>query len=134
MVRSLSAIACCVLLAISSVLAESQDSKVRTDDPLSGTWTGEFILKRDASNVVQITMELKFDGKSDVSGTFTGLPTPGDVKTGTFDPKEGTLKLGLGKQGAAEVLLVLEGTVANGTATGHFTGEETGDFKFSKKR
>lgn len=134
MIRRIAAIAFCVLLAVSSVVAQSQDSKARTDDPLSGTWTGEFTLKRDASNVVQITMELKFDGRSEVSGSFTGLPTPGDVKTGTFDPKEGTLKLELGKQGQPEVLLVLEGTVANGTATGHFTGEETGDFKISKKR
>ena len=78
-------------------------------------------------------MELKFDGKSAVSGTVSGLPNPADVKAGTFDPKTGALKLQLGKQGEAAVLLVLEGTVVKGTATGRFSGEETGEFKIAKK-
>ncbi len=133
MVRRLSVLACCVLLAAASIAARSQDSSPQADDPISGTWTGQFVLERDASNAVPITMELKFDGTRGVSGTFTGLPTPGDVKSGTFDPKSGALKLGLGKQGETAVLLVLEGTVSNGTAAGHFTGEETGDFKISRK-
>jgi hypothetical protein len=133
MVRKLSALASCVLLAAASVVAGPQGSRPQTDDPISGTWTGQLVLQRDASNVVQITMELKFDGKRGVSGTFTGLPTPGDVKSGTFDPKSGALKLGLGKQDEPAVLLVLEGTVSNGTAAGHFTGEESGDFRISRK-
>lgn len=91
------------------------------------------MLQRDPSSAVSITMQLKFDGKRAVSGTFTGLPTPGDVKAGTFDPKNGALKLDLGKQGEQAVLLVLEGTVAEGTATGHFTGEETDVFKLTRK-
>lgn len=131
--RRLLTLACCVLLAVGSVVARSQDSNPQTDDPISGTWTGQFVLQRDASNVVQVTLELKFDGKREVSGTFTGLPTPGEVKSGTFDPKSGALKLGLGKQDEPAVLLVLEGTVSNGTAAGHFTGEESGDFKISRK-
>lgn len=131
MVRRLSVLASCVLLAAATVVAGPQGSK--PDDPISGTWTGQFVLQRDASNTVEITMELKFDGRREVSGTFTGLPTPGEVKSGTFDPKSGALKLGLGKQGEPEVLLVLEGTVSNGTAAGHFTGEESGDFKISRK-
>ena len=59
--------------------------------------------------------------------------TPGDVKSGTFDPKKGTLKLELGKKGETAVLLVLEGTVVKGTASGRFSGEDTGDFKLTKK-
>ena len=123
--RTLSVMFCCALLGMAAVLA--------TSDPISGTWTGEFVLQKDASNVVSITMELKFDGKRTVSGTFTGLPTPGYVKTGVFDPEKGTLKLELAKEGEDTVRLVLDGTIANGTATGRFTGEETGDFKLSKK-
>jgi hypothetical protein len=79
-------------------------------------------------------MQLKFDGKTAVSGTLTGLPSPGDVKTGTFDPKTGALKLQLGKQDDSTVLLVLEGTVVNGTAKGRVTGEDgVGEFKITKK-
>ncbi len=78
-------------------------------------------------------MELKFDGKSAVSGTVSGLPNPADVKAGTFDPKTGALKLQLGRQGDSAVLLVLEGTVVKGTATGRFSGDESGEFKIAKK-
>lgn len=45
----------------------------------------------------------------------------------------GALKLDLGKQGEPAVLLVLEGIDAEGTATGHFSGEETGAFKLTRK-
>jgi hypothetical protein len=36
-----------------------------------------------------ITVTMKFDGKSAVSGTITGPPSPGVIKAGTFDPKTG---------------------------------------------
>jgi hypothetical protein len=123
-------IACCIFVSVTAMFAQSQGEKPKTD-PLSGTWTGEMV--PDNGGRIPITMELKFDGNSAVSGTFSGLPNPGDVKTGTFDPKTGALKLQLGKQGEPEVLIVLEGTVVKGTATGRFTGEVTGEFKISKK-
>jgi hypothetical protein len=116
-------------MASSIGFAQSSRNKAGAD-PISGTWTGEFAVQ---NNSASITMELKFDGKSAVSGTFTGLPQPGDVKSGTFDPKTGSLKLQLGKQGEPDVLLVLDGTVVKDTATGHVTGEATGDFKLTKK-
>jgi hypothetical protein len=69
-----------------------------------------------------------------VSGTFSGLPSPGDVKAGTFNPKTGALRLELGKKGEGAVLIILEGTVVKGTASGRVSGEEgTGDFKIAKK-
>ena len=79
-------------------------------------------------------MELKFDGKTSVSGTLDGLPEPGDVKTGTFNPQTGALKLDLGIKGETAVMLTLEGTVVNGKATGRVTSrDETGEFKLAKK-
>jgi hypothetical protein len=101
-------------------------------DPISGTWTGELV-RQNASGIIAVTMELKFDGKSSVSGTVKGLPNPAEVKAGTFDPKTGALKLQLGKTGDAAVLLILEGTVVKDTATGRFTGDESGEFKIAKK-
>jgi hypothetical protein len=122
-------VACGVLFSAASLLAQSSADKA---DPISGTWTGEFV--PPSASGVPVTMELKFDGKSAVSGTFTGLPSPGDVKAGTFDPKTGALKLQLGKQDDSAVLLVLEGTVVNGTAKGRVTGEDgVGQFKIAKK-
>lgn len=121
---------CCALVLAAPTLARAQKSDA-AGDPISGTWTGELVL--EGRGPVTITMELKFDGKSGVTGTFTGLPNPGDVKAGTFDRKTGALKLQLGKTGEAATLLTLEGTVAKGVAAGRFTGEESGTFTLSKK-
>ena len=119
-----------VLLCTPSMSAQSRGAKA---DPLSGTWKGTLDVPQ-AQAPVAITMELKFDGKTAVTGTFSGLPNPGDVKSGTFDPKTGALKLELGKTGDTEVRLVLEGTVAKDTATGRVTGEAgTGEFKLARK-
>ena len=117
---------CCVLLSVSSVLAQSRGART---DAISGTWTGDLILDRTRP----ITLELKFDGTRKVTGTLTGMPNPADVKAGTFDPKTGDLKLDLGKRDDPAVLLVFEGKVVNGTATGRVTGEDTGEFKIAKK-
>jgi hypothetical protein len=118
-----------VVLSATPLFAQPQDEK-RKADPLSGTWSGELAPPGGAL----VTMELEFDGKRAVSGTISGFSNPGDVKTGTFDPKTGALKLELGKTGDSAVLLTLEGTVIKGEATGRVTGEVTGDFKIVKKK
>ncbi len=124
-------IAWCVLLSASPMFAQTRATKAKAD-PISGTWTGT-LARQSASDPIPVTMELKFDGKSTVSGTASGLPSPAEVKSGAFDPKTGALKLQLGKTGEGAVLLVLDGTLVKGTATGHFTGEESGEFKITKK-
>ena len=122
-------LACCSALAF--VCATVDSARGAPVDPLSGTWTGE--LMPQGTDPTPITMELKFDGKRAVSGTMTGLPSPAEVKSGTFDPKTGALMLRLGKKDGDAVLLVFEGTVANGAATGRFSGEATGEFKIARK-
>jgi hypothetical protein len=123
-------VACCVLMSATGSFAQAGGAKA---DPLSGTWTGS-LTPPGAENSIPITMELKFDGKSAVSGTFTGLPSPGNVKAGTFDPKTGALKLEMGKADDSAVLLVFEGTVVKGSVTGRVSGAEgTGEFKMTKK-
>jgi len=62
------------------------------------------------------------------------LPNPADVKTGTFDPKKGTLKLQLGKVGDDSILLILDGAVEKGTGKGSFEGDDTGEFRIAKKK
>jgi hypothetical protein len=132
MMRRQLVVACCVLLFAAPAFAQSPGAKSAKADPISGTWTGQLVPQNDSP--VSITMELKFDGKSVVSGTLAGLPNPGDVKTGTFDPKTGALKLQLGKTGEGAILLILEGTVVKGTATGRLDGEVgRGEFKITRK-
>ena len=82
-----------VLFAAVPAFTQSKGAK---SDPVSGTWAGEMQLGH-ASGAYQIELVLKFDGSSAVTGTFTGLPSPGDVKKGTFDPKTGALKLRTGQ-------------------------------------
>lgn len=131
MTRKLMVMVCCVLVSATATFAQSRGTKAKTD-PISGTWTGT-LMREDRPKPISVTMELKFDGKTAVTGTVAGLPNPADVKAGTFDPKKGTLKLELGKQGEQAVLLVLEGTVVKGTATGRFNGDIGGEFKLSKQ-
>ena len=92
--------ACCVLLSATSMFAQSRRKRrIRCPEPGPESCFGR------ARLIPPVTMELKFDGKSAVTGTVSGLPSPADVKTGTFDPKTGALKLQLGKKGEAAVLL-----------------------------
>jgi hypothetical protein len=63
-----------------------------------------------------------------------GLPNPGDVKSGTFDPKTGALKLQLGRSDGPAVLITLDGTVTRNTAAGKVSGEPgDGEFKLTRK-
>lgn len=101
-------------------------------DAISGTWTGQIAIEGRAQPVA-ITLVLKLDGKGTVAGTFSGLPNPGDVKAGTFDPKTGALKLQLGKVGEPAVLLTLDGTIAKDKATGRVSGEVGGTFAVTRR-
>jgi uncharacterized damage-inducible protein DinB len=115
----------CAMLFATTLLAQNTD-------PVSGTWTG--LIGPGISPQFAVTLELKFDGKSAVTGTVAGFPTPGEVKSGTFDPTTGALKLRLGETGNAQVMLDIEGTIVLGSVTGRgvSAGNETGTFKFTK--
>ena len=129
MTRMWFVVVCCGLLSATSMFAQTGGAAA---DPLSGAWTGELVIEK-ASRRIPITLELKFDGKSAVSGTVSGLPNPAVVRVGTFDPKTGALKLQLGKKDDSAILLTLEGTVTKGTASGRVIGDGTGEFKIAKR-
>ncbi len=119
---------CCVTIASAGLLAQTKAKA----DPITGAWTGEIRTENDTEGR-PITLNLKFDGKSTVTGTMTGLPSPGDVKKGTFDPATGALKLELGKTGESEVLLTFDGKVAGGKAICKVTGEIDATLTLTKK-
>jgi hypothetical protein len=123
----------CMLLCAATARAQTTGKKAAAADPITGTWTGE-MTPMQAPGPIQVTMELKFDGKSAVTGTVSGLPNPADVKKGSFDTKTGALKLQLGKTSDPEILLTLDGTVTKGAASGKVTGDGGGgEFKIKKK-
>src|SRR5262245_66614882 len=98
-------IVCFVLLSAVPIAAQSSGT---TSDPLSGKWTG--YMGPGATPQFAITMELTVDGKAAVSGTLLGLPSPGAIKIGTFDPKTGALRLEAAPKGHSPVRVVLGGT------------------------
>lgn len=80
-----------------------------------------------------IHLELKFDGKA-VSGTITGPPSPGVIKTGTFDPATGALKFEVWVKDAGGNVALFEGTAVQGIAAGRVTiNNQTGTFAMTKK-
>jgi hypothetical protein len=129
MIRRAFVAVCCAFVLSPSLAAQSADAK---KDPLTGSWTGQIVLS--GGNQVSITLELKFDGKQAVTGTISGLPNPGDVKKGTFDPKTGVLNLQMGRSDASDVLLVFDGKVEKNTASGRVNGEAgAGEFTLTRK-
>ena len=119
-----------VLLVLASVEGAAQSAKGPAD-PISGTWTG--FMGPGTSAQLAVMLELKFDGKS-VTGSLSGLPRPGEIKAGSFDPSTGALRLEASPVNDSSIRLVLEGTVVLDTATGRVTlPNETGSFKISRQ-
>jgi len=130
MTRRRFVLACSVVLSATALVAQANGARA---DPITGTWAGE-LAPKDGPPPASVTFELKFDGKKDVTGTFTGLQEPGEVKAGAFDPDSGALKLELGKLDGPAVLIVLEGKVVKGTATGTIKADGgVGTFTLTKK-
>jgi hypothetical protein len=133
MTRRLFILACAALVSSTPLIAQSKGAKTTPADPITGTWTTELVVDGDPTRRT-VTLALKFDGKSAVSGTLSGFQSPGEVKAGTFEPKTGALALRLGKTDEGEVLLILEGTLAKGVVAGRMQGEMGGgEFKMTKK-
>jgi hypothetical protein len=86
----------------------------------------------DEASRQPITVALTFDGKA-VSGTITGPPYPGRIRTGTFDSATGALKLEVIVEDEAKTVVLFEGKVDQGTATGRVSfNNRTGVFSISK--
>lgn len=121
-----------VCVVLSSTVTLCAQSSGTAAELLSGTWTGD--MGPSAANRFPLKLELKFDGQAAVSGTVTGPPLPGEIKSGSFDPKTGALKLEVDVKGDGAVSrFVFEGTVVSGMATGRVNGDsQTGNFKITK--
>jgi hypothetical protein len=125
-------IACCVLLSAESIAAQAAGGAA---DRLSGTWTGYMRpngVPDEQTSQKPITVDLKLGGASAVTGTVTGPPTPGLIKSGTFDSNSGALKFAVTVEGDPD-LFIFEGTVVQGSVTGRVTaGPNAGVFVLTK--
>lgn len=122
---------CGVLLCAAASSAQTAKPKPPADQ-LTGTWVGELAVGGETN--VAVTLKLTLEPKNAVSGTFEGMPKPGNVKAGsTFDPKTGALKLQLGITDESVSRITLDGTVVKNKIAGKVSGERTGTFSLTKK-
>ena len=119
-----------LLLAAAVPLAQSRSGS--SSEGISGTWV-------DTSDGNQGRgLELKYDGKGHVTGTVNpGRPNASLIKTGTFDPKTGALKLegDAKQQDGSMTTFVIEGKLDQEVLSGTYAfGQSKGTFKFTRKK
>ena len=133
MTRRLLVVFCCVLLAVASTFAQARSGKTAKADPISGTWTG-MLTPQNAPGPMPVTMELKFDGKSAVTGTVSGPSESRRRQDRHLRSEDRSAQSAAWQDERQAVLLVLEGTLAKGTASGKVNGDGgAGEFKITKK-
>jgi uncharacterized damage-inducible protein DinB len=118
-------VACGLLFAASALFAQS-----RPVDQISGTWSGD--MGPNDTNRTPLTVQLK-STRGSLTGTVTGPPHPGEIKSGTFDSKTGALKFMVHVQDGSQTLVTFDGKVLRGAASGtvSFDGQ-TGNFNLTK--
>jgi hypothetical protein len=125
--------AVCVICLVIGISAGAFGLSRSAEDPLTGTWTGDW--GPSASDRNQVTVELTWDGK-----TLTGTVNPGAnavvLKNSTFDPKTGAIHMEADTKNRRgnDIHYVIDGKVENGTMTGSWNHDDRkGDFKITKK-
>jgi hypothetical protein len=105
-------------------------------DPLSGTWTGDW--GPNAADRNQVSVELKWDGKA-LSGVVKSVrPARGEVNlsNSSFDPATQTVKMEAetkNPRSGQTIKYVIQGKLSGNTLTGSWNHDErTGDFKLTK--
>ena len=121
-------VACWVLSFAGSVAAQSS-----APDKLSGTWTGE-LTPPNATAPMPVVVAMKLAANGSITGTITGPPKAGDIKSGSFDPRTGALKFEVVVRDDAATRAVFEGRVQGDTALGQVTVDgQPGDFRLVKR-
>ena len=103
------------------------------DDPLSGTWTGDWGPTPTHRN--QVTVELKWDGKN-LTGNVNPGPNAVELKKATFDAKTNAVHFEADAESrrGGQVHYVIEGKIDGNTMAGtRDHGNLKGDFKITKK-
>ena len=121
------------LLALMLAVCVSVVPLNAADDPLTGTWTGDW--GPSVADRNQVTVELKWDGKS-LTGNVNPGPNAVEVKSATFDLKTGAVHFeadATGRRGN-QIHYVIDGKVESGSISGTWKHDNrNGDFKITKK-
>ena len=103
------------------------------DDPLSGTWAGDWGPSEWDRN--QVTVELKWDGKN-LTGTVNPGPNAVELKKATFDAKSSAIhfEADATDRRGNQIHYIINGKLEKGTMTGSWSHDNRkGDFKITKK-
>jgi len=103
------------------------------DDPLSGTWVGDWGPSEWDRN--QVTVELKWDGKN-LTGTVNPGPNAVELKKATFDAKSSAIhfEADATDRRGNQIHYIISGKLEKGTMTGSWSHDNRkGDFKITKK-
>jgi hypothetical protein len=121
------------ILAVFLVSVVSVAALTAADDPLSGTWTGDW--GPSAMDRNQVTVELKWDGKT-LTGTVNPGPNAVELKKATFDPKTNAVhfEADTTNRRGNPIHYVIDGKIDAKTMTGTWNHDNrNGDFKITKK-
>ena len=108
-------------------------ASVYAQDPVSGTWVGDWGPSPGDRN--QVTVELKWDGKV-LTGTVNPGPNAVTLLKSTFDPKTGAIHMEADTKNRRgnPIHYVIDGKVDKATMTGTWNHDDRkGDFKITKK-
>lgn len=110
---------------------------VLAQDPLTGSWAGDWGPSRSDRNPV--TLSLKWDGKA-LTGNVTGgegVPAPIPLQKGTYDVKTGKLHMEaqtVNRRTGQSVRFIIDGKLEKGEITGSWNHDDRqGDFKLTKR-
>ena len=122
-----------VFLATFLLMGVSITAMNAADDPLTGTWIGDWGPTPTHRN--QATVELKWDGKT-LSGTVNPGPNRVELQKATFDPQSGAIHMeadATSRRGS-QVHYMIDGKVEGNTMTGSWSHDNRkGDFKITRK-
>lgn len=103
-----------------------------SDDPLSGTWSGDWGPTPEHRNLV--TLELSWDGTA-LTGTVNPGPEAIELDSATFDPATGSIMMTASATNFRDeqVNYTIEGRVEGGSMRGSWNHEGgAGDFMISR--
>ncbi|HJR36238.1 MAG TPA: hypothetical protein VJ817_14875, partial [Gemmatimonadales bacterium] len=87
----------------------------------------------NATAGMPVVVALKLAADGSITGTITGPPRAGDIKSGSFDPRTGALKFEVVVRDDAATRALFEGRVQGDTAAGQVTVDgQPGDFRLVK--
>jgi hypothetical protein len=125
-----------VLVFLSVVACLGVTLAVFAQDPLTGTWSGDWGPNPGDRN--EVTLVLKWDGKA-LTGNVTGgtnVSSPIPLQKTSFDEKTGTVHLEADSKDrrGQTVRFIIDGKVDKGAMTGSWNHDSRrGDFKINKK-